>query len=113
MSRAKYDSGGMVFSTNSDLMEQLQSTPLVETLPPEKQPLVVRRDSKGRKGKVVTLVEGFVGSDEELQALAKRLKVACGVGGSAKEGEIIIQGEVMERALQLLQQWGYNKCKKR
>ena len=110
---AKHNNGGMVFSTNSDLMEQMQSAPEVETLPPEKQPLVVRKDNKGRKGKVVTLVEGFVGNDEELQALAKRRKVSCGVGGSAKDGEILIQGEVMERVVQLLQQWGYNKCKRR
>lgn len=110
---AKHDRGGMIFSTNRDLMDQLQSTPEVETLPPEKQPLMVRRDNKGRKGKVVTLVEGFIGSDDELQTLTKRLKVACGVGGSAKEGEILIQGEVVERVVTLLQQWGYEKCRRR
>ena len=94
---AKHDRGGMIFSTNRDLMDQLQSTPEVQTLPPEKQPLV----------------EGFIGSDDELQTLAKRLKVACGVGGSAKEGEILIQGEVVERVVTLLQQWGYEKCRRR
>lgn len=111
MSKKKW--GGMVFSTNSELMEQLQEEEVVETLLPAEQRLVVRRDNKGRKGKVVTLVEGFVGSDENLQELGKRLKVACGVGGSAKEGEIIIQGDLVERVHALLMEWGYKKSKRR
>lgn len=106
--------GGLVFSTNNNLMEELSnSNTTVETPIPEKQHLVVRRDNKGRKGKMVTLVEGFEGSDEELQALGKRLKVACGVGGSAKDGEIIVQGELVDRVLALLLEWGYSRSKKR
>lgn len=105
--------GGMVFSTNTDLMEQLNVEEEVETALPAEQRLLVRRDNKGRKGKMVTLVEGFAGRDEDLQELGKRLKVACGVGGSAKDGEIIIQGEVVERVHGLLIEWGYTKSKRR
>lgn len=103
----------MVFSTNTDLMNRLSMVEEVATLLPNDQRLLVRRDNKGRKGKVVTLVEGFVGTDDDLQELGKRLKVACGVGGSAKDGEIIIQGEVVDRVFGLLQEWGYTKCKRR
>lgn len=113
MAKRRGEGGGMVFSTNTDLMDRLLVAPVVETLSPEQQPLVVRRDNKGRKGKVVTLVEGFVGKEKDLQELGKRLKVACGTGGSAKEGEIIIQGEVVSRVVELLRQWGYSKCKAR
>lgn len=105
--------GGIVFSTNTDLMEQLNVVEEVETALPAEQRLLVRRDNKGRKGKMVTLVEGFAGRDEDLQELGKRLKVACGVGGSAKDGEIIIQGEVVERVHGLLIEWGYTKSKRR
>lgn len=105
--------GGIVFSTNTDLMEQLNVVEEVETALPAEQRLLVRRDNKGRKGKMVTLVEGFAGRDEDLQELGKRLKVACGVGGSAKDGEIIIQGEVVERVHALLIEWGYSKSKRR
>ncbi|MBR8768922.1 translation initiation factor [Porphyromonas levii] len=110
---SKKNWGGMVFSTNSDLMAQLDKEEVVETALPAEQRLVVRRDNKGRKGKMVTLVEGFTGSDDDLQALGKRLKVACGVGGSAKDGEIIIQGELVERVHTLLLEWGYTKSKRR
>lgn len=111
MSKKKW--GGMVFSTNSDLMDELNQVEEVETAPPGEQRLLVRRDNKGRKGKMVTLVEGFAGSDDDLQELGKRLKVACGVGGSAKEGEIIIQGELVEKIHGLLLEWGYSKSKRR
>lgn len=113
MAKRKQEGGGMVYSTNNDLMDRLLIQPTVETLPPAEQHLTVRRDNKGRNGKVVTLVEGFVGNDKDLQALGKRLKVACGTGGSAKDGEIIIQGEVVARVAELLQQWGYTKSKAR
>lgn len=111
MSKKKW--GGMVFSTNADLMEQLNEVEEVETALPADQRLVVRRDNKGRKGKMVTLVEGFIGNDSDLQELGKRLKVACGVGGSAKDGEIIIQGEFVERVHSLLIEWGYSRSKRR
>ena len=78
-----------------------------ETLPPEKQNLRVILDSKQRKGKTVTLVQGFVGREDDLKELAKLLKNKCGVGGSVKDGEIIIQGEVKEKVLNILRENKY------
>lgn len=112
---AKQKEGGMVFSTNPEYMAQLELSrhEEAETLEPDQQKLVVRRENKGRKGKVVTLVEGFVGKDTDLQELGKKLKVACGVGGSAKEGEIIVQGDFVARVAQLLLEWGFTQTKRR
>lgn len=112
---AKRRQGGMVFSTNSDYMTELEQAhnQEIETLDPGQQKLIVRRDNKARKGKVVTLVLDFEGSDEDLQELGKRLKVACGVGGSAKNGEIIVQGDFVERIHNLLLEWGYARTKRR
>ena len=113
MSKKNEGGGGLVFSTNrSFLADQLKAAlGNVETPAPETQKLVVRRDAVRRKGKVVTLVEGFEGSDSDLSELGKRLKQACGVGGSAKDGEILIQGDVTEQVLGLLLEWGYAKSK--
>lgn len=99
--------GSMVFSTNRDL--DLSPAPAEETpaLPPEKQRLVVRRDTSGRKGKVVTLVQGFEGPAEALEELAKELKKHCGAGGSAKDGEAVIQGDVREKTGKFLSDRGY------
>ena len=100
----------IVFSTNSDF-NYGDSEPQVETLAPERQKLRISIERHHRGGKTVTLVRGFVGSDDDLQALAKTLKTKCGTGGSAKEGEIIIQGEVKEKILSLLLQLGYKNSK--
>ena len=81
------------------------------TLAPERQKLRVSIERKGRGGKTATLVRGFVGSDDDLQALAKQLKTRCGTGGSAKEGEIIIQGEVKDKVVALLLSLGYSNSK--
>ena len=78
-----------------------------ETLPPEKQFLKVTIDRKQRKGKTVTLVTGFIGKEDDLKALGKKLKVQCGAGGSVKEGIIIIQGEWMEKLKNMLKEEGY------
>ena len=79
-----------------------------ETLPPAKQRLIVRIDRRQRAGKQVTLVEGFVGSSDDLSALAKTLKTKCGVGGTAKDGEITVQGDLRDKVVALLQSMGYN-----
>lgn len=102
---------GMVYSTNPDFQYETSEETEVETLEPARQELRVWLDRKQRGGKVVTLVKGFVGRDEDLQALAKELKTKCGVGGAAKEGEILIQGDHRDRVVELLLKGGY-RCKK-
>ena len=102
---------GMVYSTNPDFEYTVQESEQAVTLPPEKQNLRVWLDRKQRGGKQVTLIKGFVGSEEDLSELARMLKSRCGVGGSAKDGEIIIQGDHRDRVVELLIAAGY-KCKK-
>lgn len=100
---------GVVYSTNPDFKYTNADEPQEqETLPPGKQRLVVRIDRRQRAGKQVTLVEGFVGSSEDLAALAKTLKTRCGVGGTAKDGEITIQGDLRDKLVTLLGSMGYN-----
>ena len=98
---------GVVYSTNPDYQYQYDEEPKAETLAPEKQRLRVSLDRHHRGGKPVTLVKGFVGTDEDLQALGKMLKGKCGVGGSAKDGEIIIQGDQQEKVRAALTAAGY------
>ena len=100
----------IVFSTNPEFRFD-NNEPRVETLAPERQKLRVSIERHHRGGKTVTLVTGFVGTDDDLQTLAKQLKTKCGTGGSAKDGEIIIQGENKEKIVALLQQMGYNNTK--
>ena len=102
---------GIVYSTNPDFNYFENIPGLQATLPNEQQNLIVRIDKKHRGGKVVTLVEGFVGSTDDLKELAKILKSKCGVGGSQKDGEIIIQGDFKEKVYQLLIEKNY-KVKK-
>ena len=99
---------GVVYSTNPDFQYTEVQTPEQQTLPPAKQRLVVRIDRRQRAGKQVTLVEGFVGTQEDLAALAKTLKTKCGVGGTAKDGEITIQGDLRDKVTALLVSMGYN-----
>ena len=101
----------MVYSTNPDFQYESDETPEEETIPNEKQLLRVVLDKKQRRGKSVTLVTGFVGSDEDLNELGKMLKVKCGVGGSVKDGEIIVQGDVREKVLTILQKEKYTKTR--
>lgn len=98
---------GVVFSTNPDFNYTTEGEEEVQTLPVAKQNLRVWLDRNHRGGKTVTLVKGFVGSEDDLKELAKELKNRCGVGGSAKDGEIIIQGAHKERVLQILLDKGY------
>ena len=97
--------GGMVYSTNPNFT--FDDGHGEETLPPSDQLLHVHRETKGRGGKAVVIVRGFVGSDDDLADLAKRLKASCGTGGSAKDGEIIIQGDQREKVMGFLGKEGY------
>lgn len=98
---------GIVYSTSSDFEYQEFSQEEEETLPPDEQNLKVVYEKKGRGGKAVTLVKGFVGSEEGLNTLGRTLKTKCGVGGAAKDGEIIIQGEHKQKVIQILHDLGY------
>lgn len=104
------DLGNLVFSTNPDAMK-FEEPEAVETLAPERQKLRVSIERHHRGGKTVTLIKGFVGSDDDLADLAKQLKNRCGTGGSAKEGEIVIQGEMKEKIVSLLLTMGYKNTK--
>jgi len=99
---------GVVYSTNPDFSYQEEEAPEAETLSPDKQKLIVGIDRKGRGGKQVTLITGFVGKEEDLVDLGRTLKVKCGVGGSAKDGEITVQGDLRDKVVALLKSMGYN-----
>lgn len=100
------DLGGMVFSTNDDF--EFEQEEIEETLPPKKQHLEALFSNKGRGGKTVTVIKGFIGTQEDLKILAKMLKTKCGVGGSSKDGEIIIQGKFRDKIMEILKKEGYN-----
>ncbi|MDT0641844.1 translation initiation factor [Zunongwangia sp. F363] len=103
------DLGGFVFSTDEDFDEnQYADDDQQKSLKPEEQELEAHFSSKGRGGKTVTIIKGFQGPEEDLVALGKKLKKKCGVGGSAKDGEIIIQGDDRDKIMQLLEKDGYN-----
>ena len=99
------DLGGFVFSTNKDF--EFSQEEVMETLPPSEQRLEAHLDKKNRGGKVATIIKGFEGNEEDLKTLAKDLKTLCGVGGSAKDGEIIIQGNFRDKIMEYLQKKGY------
>lgn len=101
------DLGGFVFST-SDNFDPNTDGGLDQDIIPSKQQLEAHYSKKGRGGKIVTVVTGFIGSDQELSILGKELKKKCGVGGSVKDGEIIIQGEVRDKVMAHLKDKGYN-----
>ncbi|MDL2278550.1 translation initiation factor [Parabacteroides sp. OttesenSCG-928-G07] len=102
---------GVMYSTNPDFQYNTDDEAEAETLPKEKQQLRIRLDKRNRGGKVVTLITGFEGETADLEALGKLLKTRCGVGGAAKEGEIIIQGDFRQKVLEILQKEGYVKSK--
>lgn len=98
--------GGFVFSTNKDF-EFDTNDEQQETLPNSEQRLEAHLDKKNRGGKVATIIKGFEGTDDDLKTLAKQLKTSCGVGGSAKDGEIIIQGNFRDKIMDFLAKEGY------
>lgn len=109
--KQKPDNRGFVFSTDPNFQFD-QENEETDTLAPAQQKLKVRLDSKQRGGKSVTLVEGFIGREEDMQDLGKQLKSYCGTGGAAKDGEIIVQGDQRDKVLQWLLQKGYKQTKR-
>lgn len=101
----------IVYSTNPDFEYEEEENEL-EKLPPEEQLLYVSIDRKKLKGKEVTLIEGFEGTDDDLKTLAKVLKSSCGVGGTAKDGEILIQGNFRDKIMDILAEKGYKTKRK-
>ncbi len=102
---------GVMYSTNPDYAYNTGNEAEEDTLPKEKQQLRISLDKRNRGGKVVTLVTGFRGTIEDLETLGKLLKVKCGVGGSAKDGEMIVQGDLRQKVLEILQKEGYIKSR--
>ena len=101
----------IVYSTNPDYHYETTNEEEVEVLPKQQQKLRVSMEKKGRGGKTVTLIRGFIGPENDLKDLCKLLKNKCGVGGSTKEGEILIQGDLKERIIDLLKTEGYTQTK--
>lgn len=98
---------GVVYSTNPDFNYNNEEPGEQETLPPEKQTLIVQLDKKNRKGKWVTLISGFVGTNHDLKTLGKELRTRCGVGGTEKNNEIYIQGDFRAKVIELLKTKGF------
>lgn len=101
---------GVVFSTATDYDYQTDAEE-VKTLEAKEQKLRVRIEKNGRGGKTVTIVSGFIGSETDLKELGKALKSKCGVGGSAKEGEVLVQGDFKQRVIEILRAMGYTQTK--
>lgn len=113
MSEDWKDRLGIVFSTNNEFEYNKDDDDSAEYTPcPTKQLLYVSLDRKKRKGKNITLIEGFLGTDNDIKELAKKLKQKCGVGGSSKDGEILIQGDFRDKIINLLHEMGYKTKQK-
>ena len=108
----KSDKHGFVYSTDPNFRFEEEAESIQETLPPQQQKLKVKLETKHRGGKAVTLVEGFIGTEDDFQALGKSLKNFCGTGGSAKDGEIIVQGDQREKVMQWLLKNSYKNTKR-
>jgi translation initiation factor 1 len=113
MAAKKFNSlSGLVYSTDPNFKIEEEVTDNEETLLPAQQKLKVRLDKKHRAGKMVTLVEGFIGKEADREEIGKKLKTFCGTGGSVKDGEIIVQGDNRDKVLQWLLKNGYTAAKK-
>lgn len=112
MAKSKKEKVNIVYSTNPDFQFQFDEEENIETLPKNQQKLYVSIDRKQRGGKEVTLVEGFVGAEDDLKEIGKMLKSKCGVGGTVKDNEIIIQGNFRDKIFEILSKDGYGIKKK-
>ena len=112
MNKKKATRVNVVYSTNPDFNYDQEADFEQETLAPKEQTLYVSIDKKQRAGKEVTLVEGFIGSDDDLKELGKMLKSKCGVGGTAKDGEIVVQGNFRDKVMELLVKEGFKVKRK-
>ena len=108
----KLDVRGFIYSTDPNFSFEPVQDELLETLPPVKQPLRIRLDTKHRAGKAVTLITGFIGTSDDAEKLGKQLKNFCGTGGSVKDAEIIVQGDQRDKVLQWLLKNSYSATKK-
>ena len=102
---------GVMYSTNPDFKYETDDEPEQELLPPQQQKLRLRMEKNGRGGKTVNVISGFQGPQTDMEALARTLKTFCGCGGSAKDGEIIIQGDFREKLKAKLLSLGYSQTK--
>jgi translation initiation factor 1 len=112
MSKKRSNSSGLVYSTDPNFKLPEENADDIETVPPAQQNLRIRLDAKQRAGKVVTLIQGFVGKEADIEDLGKKLKSYCGTGGSVKSNEILVQGDNRDKILAWLHKQGFTKTKK-
>ena len=108
----KKNISGIVYSTNPDFKIEEDQQSNAVTLPPKEQKLKIRLETKHRAGKAVTIIEGFIGSEDDREDMVKKMKNFCGTGGSAKDNEMLIQGDQRDKVIQWLLKNGYTQSKK-
>src|SRR6476646_8538938 len=111
MAKQKINTSGIVYSTDPSFVQHTPDEP-IETITPSQQELRIRLETKHRAGKAVIAISGFAGMEKDLEELGKKLKAACGTGGTAKDGLIIIQGDNRDKIMAWLQKNGYTRSKK-